>query len=61
MFYHLAQKGNSYPSYDEQYYRHLKSFGLENAHLTDLFKQREKEWKVMAEDKAILAEAKEFL
>jgi hypothetical protein len=59
MFYHSAQKGNS--SQDEQYYRHLKSFRLENAHPTDLFTQREKEWKVMAEDKAILADAKEFL
>ena len=51
-----------FPSWvDEIYYRNLKKQGFANAHLTDVFKQRAKNWKDLAKNKRIKHEAKEFL
>lgn len=51
-----------FPSwFDKQYYRQLKRNGFYNAHLTDVFKQRAKNWKVLAKDRNITEEAKRFL
>ena len=51
-----------FPSwFDKQYYRQLKLNGFTNAHLTDVFKQRAKDWQILAEDRDIKEEAKRFL
>ena len=52
----------TFPSWvDKQYYRQLKRQRFSNAHLTDVFKQRSKDWRKLARDKKATAEAKIFL
>ena len=51
-----------FPSWhDRQYYRQLRRYGFAGAHLTDVFKQREKTWKTLVNNRTLREEAKGFL
>jgi hypothetical protein len=64
MFVSINPSCGTYPSRaDLFYYRNLKRQGLANAHLTDVFKVKKKNFdvKTMLQDRKLIAEAKRFM